>query len=166
MDPVLSPQYSPALGDNVLDSGDAVLSASSNWIVADGRASAAAWSNWRSWLSLWMYAFVAFTGLVVLAVTSHVLESMRVGLAVDLPNLIGHRALEEYTCTVFVPPLFWLVHRFPIDQRHWRRSAPVLLAASIACVILKYVVIYLPLMWITFPQDRATLASPHAALRN
>jgi two-component system, LytTR family, sensor kinase len=159
MDPVLSHQYRPESVDNGLASGEGDLPAGSDWIVVDDGASAAAWSSWGSWLSLWTYAFIVYTGLVVLAVTSHVLESIQVGSPVHLPSLIGHRALEEYTCAVFVPPLFWLVHRFPIDRRHWRRSAPVLLAASVACVIIKYVAIYLPLMWIIFPQDRATVVS-------
>jgi len=117
------------------------------------------WDTPREWVRLWSYAFAVYTVLVVLAVTSSALNSLRLGAPVDLPRLVGHRALEEYTCALFVPPLFWLVHRFPIDRRQWRRNAPVLFAASAVCVVAKYVAVYLPVARLAFPGDRTTLAA-------
>src|SRR5947208_17188582 len=87
---------------------------------------APAWDTPREWLRLWAYAFAVYTGLTLLATTSSALNALRLGAPVDLPSLTAHRALEEYTCALFVPPLFWLVHRFPIDRRRWARSVPIL----------------------------------------
>ncbi|AHG92733.1 histidine kinase internal region (plasmid) [Gemmatirosa kalamazoonensis] len=132
-----------------------------NAVRATGEPDAAAggWDTPGEWLRLWGYAFVAYTALTILATTSSALNELRLGAPIDLPRLVGHRALEEYTCAVFVPPLFWLVHRFPIDRRRWRRSAPILLAASLLCVVVKYVAVYLPLARLAFPSDRPTLSA-------
>lgn len=126
-------------------------------ITVDG--SVAGWNTVREWLRLWAYAFVVYTGVAVLAVMSDALNSVRLGAPIDVGRLIVHRALQEYTCAPFVPPLFWLVHRFPIDRRHWRRSVPILLAASAACVVAKYVAVYLPLARVAFPNEGSTLSA-------
>jgi len=118
-----------------------------------------AWNTWREWVTLWTYAFVAYTGLFVLTVTSNALNNRAEGLRVDWPSLFMRHALQEYTCAVFVPPLFWLVHRFPVDRQHWRRTLPILLVASLLFVVLKYVALYMPLVRIVFPSDTLTLSS-------
>ena len=118
-----------------------------------------AWNTPGEWMRLWGYAVVVYTVLVVLATTSSALNALRVGQPIALGALVAHRALEEYTCALFVPPLFWLVHRFPLDRRHWRRSLPVLLGASGTFVVAKYVGVYLPVARLAVPGDHPTLAA-------
>src|SRR5581483_3120277 len=69
---------------------------------------------------------------------------------------ITYRMLEEYTCALFVPFFFWLVFRFPIERHTWRRNAPILLGASLVCVVVKYTAIYIPLLRLIMPSDRMT----------
>lgn len=139
------------------DAGAAVASQAADDVTV--ASAGAGWNTAGEWLRLWAYALIVYTGVAVLAVTSDALNSMRLGAPVGLGHVVVRRALQEYTCALFVPPLFWLVHRFPIDRRHWRRSVPILLAASVACVVVKYVAVYLPLARVAFPNEGSTLAA-------
>ncbi|MEP6731526.1 MAG: histidine kinase [bacterium] len=120
-------------------------------------APARAWNTRREWVVLWLYAFVAYTGFVILTVTSNALNNIRLGVDASWADMITRHALQEYSCALFVPPLFWLVHRYPIDRLHWRKSIPILFVASFAFVVVKYGAVYLPLMRVVFPNDIVSL---------
>ena len=134
-------------------------SADASGVPAEATVTAGARTGWREWTTLWGYAFVAYTGMVVITATSGALNGRASGLHVDWASLILRHALQEYTCALFVPPLFWLVRRYPLDRRHWRRSLPILVAATLLFIVVKYVALYLPLTRIVFPRETLTLSS-------
>lgn len=94
---------------------------------------------WRRWLRLWAWGFLAYTVLAVLSTTQNAVNAARAGQTVDWPALIANRFLDNYGYALFVPVLFLLVRRFPLDRAHWVRSAPVLLLATFVCVFVKCV---------------------------
>jgi len=94
---------------------------------------------WK-WRWVWAGAFAAYTVFIILTVLQNAVFASRSGTPIGWYNLIVNRALEEYSCALFVPALFWLVHRFPIDRRHWLAHGALLLTASVVFVIVKYAV--------------------------
>ena len=94
---------------------------------------------WK-WSWVWAGAFAAYTVFIILTALQNAVFASRSGTPIGWYNIIMNRALEEYSCALFVPALFWLVHRFPIDRRHWLSHGGVLLAASVVFVIVKYAV--------------------------
>ena len=94
---------------------------------------------WK-WRWVWAGAFAAYTVFIILTVLQNAVFASRSGTPIGWYNLIVNRALEEYSCALFVPALFWLVHRFPIDRRHWFAHGALLLTASVVFVIVKYAV--------------------------
>jgi two-component system LytT family sensor kinase len=112
---------------------------------------AAVWGTPSEWGRLWMYGFVAYTALVIFSVESNAGWLLTHGQAVTWGYLVRERCLEEYTCAVFVPPLFLLVRRWPIDRQHWRRSVPVLVGATLLFVLIKYAFLMRPLTPLLLP---------------
>lgn len=94
---------------------------------------------WRQWLRLWGWGFLAYTIIGGLSATQNAVNTMRAGQAVDWPALIANRLLDNWGYALFVPVLFLLVRRFPLDRTHWLRSAPALLVVTFACVWIKCV---------------------------
>jgi two-component system LytT family sensor kinase len=107
----------------------------------------------RGWVRLWLYGFAAYTVWGVLTATGIAQSNLTHGYPINWVNLIDDRALEEYSCAVFFPVLFWLVHHYPIDWRTWKRNTPILVLGSLVCVVLKYVAVYMPLRHFVFPSD-------------
>jgi two-component system LytT family sensor kinase len=96
----------------------------------------------RYWMWVWLGAFGSYTLLALISVAQSSFFMMHHGEPVVWPDLITDRFLDEFTCVLFVPPLFWLVRRFPIDRQQWRRNVSILLAASISFVVLKYALFF------------------------
>jgi two-component system, LytTR family, sensor kinase len=94
---------------------------------------------WRRWLRLWGWGFLAYTVLGGLSATQNAVNAARAGQAIAWTSLIANRLLDNYGYALFVPLLYLLVRRFPLDRAHWIRSAPLLLAATFACVFVKCV---------------------------
>lgn len=94
---------------------------------------------WRRWLRLWAWGFFAYTVLGGLSATQNGVNMIRAGQPFDWPTLIASRLLDNYGYALFVPPLFLLVRRFPLDREHWARSTPILLAVTFAFVWIKCV---------------------------
>jgi signal transduction histidine kinase len=92
---------------------------------------------WR-WKRVWAGAFAAYTVFIILTSLQDAVFAARSGTPIRWHDLIVYRALEEYSCALFVPALFWLVHRFPIDRRRWLSNGSVLLLASVGFVVAKY----------------------------
>ena len=101
--------------------------------------------------------FGIWTALALLSVLQTALFITHRGDPIPWAQLIPGRMLDWYTCALFTPAFFWLARRYPIDRMHWRRALPLYLAASIACVILKYTLIVAILRQILGQRD-ATLA--------
>ncbi|MFN8574502.1 MAG: histidine kinase [Gemmatimonadaceae bacterium] len=51
--------------------------------------------------------------------------------------LIPERLLDWYTCAIFTPACFWLVRRFPLNERPLRLTLPLYAAVTTLCVVLK-----------------------------
>ena len=94
---------------------------------------------WRQWLQLWGWGFAAYTALGLMSAMQNAVNITRAGQTVDWPALLANRLLDNYGYALFVPPIFLLVRRFPLDRPHWVRSTPILLAATLAFVYVKCV---------------------------
>jgi two-component system, LytTR family, sensor kinase len=127
-----------------------------------GRQRTGSYDTFGEWIRLWIYGYAAYTVLGILNVMSRFGDATMHGMPVHWRPLLINRVLEEYTCALFVPPLFWLVHRYPIDRRHWRRSIPVLVGASLVFVVIKYMFVLRPLWSVVFPEGYGTLAQTFA----
>jgi signal transduction histidine kinase len=80
-----------------------------------------------------------YTALGLMSATQNAVNMTRAGQTVDWPALLANRLLDNYGYALFVPPIFLLVRRFPLDRPHWVRSTPILLAATLAFVYVKCV---------------------------
>jgi two-component system, LytTR family, sensor kinase len=98
------------------------------------------------WLKILGWSLIAYTPIALFSISESVLKDLRDGRTIAWGETLLGRALEEYTCAVCVPVLFWLVDRFPIDRRHWMQHAPILLLGAIAVAFGKYIVFW-PLFW-------------------
>lgn len=56
-------------------------------------------------------------------------------------DLLAGRFLDWYTCALFTPIFFWQVRRFPIDKHSWKRTVPIALVLTSACVVSKYAIL-------------------------
>jgi two-component system LytT family sensor kinase len=110
------------------------------------------------WLRILLGAFAAYTVIVLLTIVQGAYYAMNGGAAVPWRAMIAGRCLDNYACALFVPVFFWLVHRYPIDRQHWRRSVPLLLAASLAFTLLKFAAL--------LPINRALWSGPIGMFRS
>lgn len=94
---------------------------------------------WK-WKWVWVGGFAAYTVFIILTALQNAVFASRSGTPIDWYDLVMRRVLEEYSCALFVPALFWLVHRFPIDRRHWLTHGGILLVSSVVFVIAKYTI--------------------------
>ena len=94
----------------------------------------------RYWLTVTGVAFAIYTVIAVLGSASTLLYFARSHYAVNVRSFLANRCLEQWTCALFAPVLFWLVERFPLTARTWRRHVPVLAAAVSASIFLKYAI--------------------------
>jgi hypothetical protein len=91
-----------------------------------------------AWLRILLGAFAAYTVIALLTIAQAAYYVLNGGGPVPWRSLIAGRLLDNYACALFVPAFFWLVHRYPIDRQHWRRSIPLLLAASLFFTLVKF----------------------------
>jgi len=110
-----------------------------------------AWGAPREWLRLTLYGFAAYTVLFILRVASDAGRMAVHGQPIYWVGLIQDLALEEYTCALFVAPLFMAVRRWPIDRQHWRRNFPILLLVSLTFVVIKYALVLRPIEALLLP---------------
>ncbi len=66
------------------------------------------------------------------------------GQPIDWTGLVSGRAAAWFTCAAFVPPLYMLTTRFPIERTGWAIAVPVHLGGSVLAALGKYS-LYLPL---------------------
>jgi two-component system, LytTR family, sensor kinase len=96
----------------------------------------------RRWRGIWIGSFVVALFLTVWSSISESLWMRDHGAVTHWGHLLTYRSVEELTCALCFPLIFWLVDRFPIDHRPWWRNGAVLLAACYIIAVLKYVVFY------------------------
>ena len=98
----------------------------------------------RYWTTVTLAGFAIYTVIAVLGSISTLVYWKQVHFAVNTERFVANRFLEQYTCALFVAPLFWLVERFPLTKGNRPRNAAVLLVAVAAFVLVKYAV-FVPL---------------------
>jgi two-component system LytT family sensor kinase len=89
----------------------------------------------------WAVIVGVWTLLALLGAAQSGLDSIRAGRAVEWSLLLRDHLLDWYSCAVFTPAYVWLVRRYPVERLQWRRSIPVLLAATCVFVVLKYLIL-------------------------
>jgi sensor histidine kinase YesM len=89
----------------------------------------------------WVVIVGVWTLLALLGAAQSGLDSIRAGRAVEWSLLLRDHLLDWYSCAVFTPAYVWLVRRCPVERLQWRRSIPVLLAATCVFVVLKYLIL-------------------------
>ena len=94
----------------------------------------------RYWLTVTLAGFAVYSAIAVLGSISTVAYFLRANVVFDPTSFVANRFLEQYTCALFVPVMFWLVERFPLTRAAWRRNLPRLAAAVAASVLVKYAV--------------------------
>ncbi len=82
--------------------------------------------------------------IVAVATTLALLTTAQAGLALahegqEIPwsGLLKARLVDWYSCALFMPLLFWLARRYPVDRQQWTRTLPIHLLASVPIAILK-----------------------------
>jgi two-component system, LytTR family, sensor kinase len=98
-------------------------------------------SLWRQWLTLWMWGFIVYSALIVMSAIQNEVAAATAGRHATWLDLFGETAIGHYGYALFVPPLFLLVRRFPLDRAHWKSSAPILLAASFIFTFFRWVIL-------------------------
>jgi signal transduction histidine kinase len=98
------------------------------------------------WVRLFGWGLVGYTPILLFSISEHVIDATRQGQALRWQEILIGRSLEEYTCAACVPVLFWLSGKFPIDRQQWVRHFPILLVATMALALGKYLIFW-PLFW-------------------
>ena len=91
----------------------------------------------RRWLRLWVWGFAAYAVLGLMSATQNAANAARAGQAIQWSALLANRLLDNWGFALFVPPLFLLAQRYPMDRATWVRNTLVLLGATFAAVMIK-----------------------------
>jgi signal transduction histidine kinase len=67
--------------------------------------------------------------------------SMR-GQPIEWPRLLAWRAIDWYSCALFIPPFLWLVRRAPLERSTWLRRLPMYLGVTMLAAIAKYALLF------------------------
>jgi sensor histidine kinase YesM len=92
------------------------------------RAELGSWG--RTWLRLWAWGFAAYTVLGIMGAIQDEVSAIQHGMPFSLIEVLTSNLVGHYGIALFVPPVVLLVRRFPLDRAHWKRSGPVLFAAT------------------------------------
>jgi LytS/YehU family sensor histidine kinase len=119
----------------------------------------------RYWLTVALAAFAVYSMIAVFGTLSSAVYFADAHVAVNWTSFVANKFLEQWTCALFVPVLFWLVARFPITRQSWLRNTPILLGAAFACTVAKYAIMN-PLyrLWAGRPTDPLWLTVVENAL--
>ncbi len=103
----------------------------------------------RYWITVTLAGFAVYSAIAVVGSISTVVYFQRANVVFDPTAFVANRFLEQYTCAVFVPVMFWLVERYPLSRAAWRAHLPMLLGAIACSVFVKYALM-LPLyhLWV------------------
>jgi two-component system, LytTR family, sensor kinase len=92
----------------------------------------------------WTAVAIIWTLLVLLSVGQAVLDLAHAGAAIPWGRIIAEPLIHWGTFGLFLPGLFWLARKYPLERGQWRRSLAAQLTASVFCVPAQYV-LYLAL---------------------
>lgn len=79
----------------------------------------------------------AATALALLTTAQEGAALAYAGQSVPWTGLLKARLVDWYACALFMPTLFWLARRFPLDRQRWQHHLPVLLLAGVPIAIAK-----------------------------
>ena len=70
--------------------------------------------------------FAIYTAIAILGSTSTLVYWRQAHYPFDAEAFLANRFLEQWTCALFVPALFWLTERFPIKNlpANWNVEPP------------------------------------------
>lgn len=88
-------------------------------------------------LHLLIVLAVAATALALLTTAQAGIALAHHGQFVPWTGLLKARLVDWYACALFVPPLFWLARRHPVDRMNWPRTLPIHLLAAVPIAISK-----------------------------
>ncbi|HEX5007055.1 MAG TPA: LytTR family DNA-binding domain-containing protein [Hyphomonadaceae bacterium] len=80
---------------------------------------------------------IAATALAFLTTAQAGIALLHEGQVVPWVGLLKARLVDWYACALFMPVLFWLARRFPIERGHWQQRLPILLLAAVPIAIAK-----------------------------
>lgn len=106
---------------------------------------------------LWLAGVGAWTALIVLSITQTALWVAYRHEQVQWGRLIAWRAIDWYSCALFIPPLLWLVRRAPLERRGWARRLPLYVAVTGVATVAKFALL-MPLQRPILGADGSTLA--------
>ena len=86
----------------------------------------------------WCVGFGAWTALALLATMQTAMAFSMRGQPIDWPRLLAWRAIDWYSCALFVPPFLWLVRRAPLERSTWPRRLPMYVGVTLLATIAKY----------------------------
>lgn len=90
----------------------------------------------------WLVGFGAWTALALLATMQTAMSFSMRGQPIDWPRLLVWRAIDWYSCAVFVPPFLWLVRRWPLERSTWLRRLPMYIGVTLIATIAKYALLF------------------------
>jgi hypothetical protein len=90
----------------------------------------------------WLVGFAAWTALALLATMQTAMSFSMRGQPIEWPRLLAWRAIDWYSCALFLPPLVWLVRRWPLERSTWPRRLPTYVAVTLVATIAKYLLLF------------------------
>ncbi|HEV7596261.1 MAG TPA: histidine kinase [Gemmatimonadaceae bacterium] len=86
----------------------------------------------------WTGVGIIWTLLVALSVGETALYMAHAGEAIPWARIIAEPLVHWGSFGVFIPALFWLARKFPLERGHWGRSVLAQLTASVLCVPVQF----------------------------
>lgn len=86
----------------------------------------------------WTIAFCIWTGLAVLSILQTALFLQQRGQPIQWAPLATSRLIDWYTCFAFAPAYVWMIHRYVFDHPRRALAIPLLFAATLLFVLIKY----------------------------
>jgi two-component system LytT family sensor kinase len=90
----------------------------------------------------WLVGFAAWTALALLATMQTALAFNMRGQPIEWPRLLAWRAIDWYSCALFVPPFLWLVRRWPLERATWPQRLPMYVGVTMLAAIAKYALLF------------------------
>jgi two-component system, LytTR family, sensor kinase len=94
-------------------------------------------------LRFWLVVLAIWSLLALLSVSQTALYLGQHAIPIHWQTLAVGRLANWYTCALFLPLLFWLARRHPVERTSWARTVPLALVVCFGCAVAKSV-IYLP----------------------
>lgn len=102
----------------------------------------------RYWATVVVAGFAVYSVIAVAGTISAIAYWHQAHIPFDLESFLANRVLEQWTCAVFVAPLFWLVGRFPLSTGTPRARNAAILVSAIALFILAKYALMMPLYYL------------------